>query len=109
MPKRPPKRSARSVRREQERTAAKLAADREKLFQLEAGGSKERPLDASSAAVIEAHAASVPCPRCGGHQEVIEHTALTHKGVRLREAKLRCKQCGSERSLWFRIVGPSIN
>ncbi len=109
MAKRPPKRSDRSVRREQARVRAKLEADREKLFQLEAGGSKERPLDASSAAVIEAHATSVPCPRCGGQQEVLEHTALTHKGVRLREAKLRCRQCGSERSLFFRIVGPSLN
>jgi len=109
MAKRPKKRSDRSVHQEQARIRAKLAADQERLFQLEAGGSKERPLEASAAAVIEAHATGVPCPRCGGHQEVIEHTALTHQGVRLREAKLRCRQCGSERSLWFRIVGPNLN
>jgi len=30
-------------------------------------------------------------------------------GVRLRETKLRCRQCGSKRSLWFKIVGPSLN
>jgi hypothetical protein len=29
--------------------------------------------------------------------------------VRLRETKLRCRQCGSQRSLWFKIVGPSLN
>jgi hypothetical protein len=109
MAKRPPKRSERTVRREQQRAQARLQADRERLFTLEPGGQPERPLDATSAAVIEAHATSVPCPLCGSTQEVTEHTALIHHGVRLRETKLRCRQCGSTRSLWFRIVGASLN
>jgi len=109
MAKRPPKRSDRNLRREQERASDKLKEARERLFVLEAGGTPERPLEAASAAVIEAHASSVPCPRCEGSQEVVEHAALVHDGVRLREAKLRCRQCGSQRSLWFKIVGPSLN
>jgi transposase-like protein len=109
MAKRPPKRGDRAARRERERAQKKLENDRERLFLLEPGGSPERPLETASAAVIETQATSVPCPRCGGSQEVLEHTALVHHGVRLREAKLRCRRCGSQRSLWFRIVGPSLN
>lgn len=109
MAKRPPKRSERTVRRAQHRAGERLLADRERLFTLEPGGQPERPLDATSAAVIEAHAAGVPCPRCGGSQEVTEHTAIIHRGVRLRETKLRCRKCGTTRSLWFRIVGVNLN
>ena len=109
MAKRPPKRSERTRKREQERASTRLQSDREKLFTLEPGGNVERPLDATAAAVIEAHATSVPCPLCGHSQEVVEHTALVHQGVRLRETKLRCRQCGSRRSLWFKIVGSSVN
>jgi hypothetical protein len=109
MAKRPPKRSERTVRREQARALTRLQSDRERLFTLEPGGAPEHPLDASSAAVIEAHATSIPCPLCESTQEVVEHTALVHNGVRLREVKLRCRQCGSKRSLWFKIVGSSLN
>jgi transposase-like protein len=109
MAKRPPKRGERTVRRGQARARAKLQTDRERLFLLEPGGSPERPIETHSAAVIETQATSVPCPRCEGSQEVVEHAALVHNGVRLREAKLRCRQCGSKRSLWFKIVGPSLN
>lgn len=109
MAKRPPKRSERTVRRERERSEARLRSDRERLFLLEPGGNAERPLSVQSPAVIEGHATGVPCPLCGGNQEVMEHAARVHNGVRLREAQLRCRQCGSTRSLWFRIVGPGLN
>ena len=108
MAKRPPKRSERSertVRREQARAQSRLQADRERLFTLEQGGTPERPLEAVSAAVIEAHATSVPCPQCGGAHEVVEHTALVHRKIRLREVMLRCRQCGTQRSLWFKKIG----
>src|SRR3954463_9830098 len=109
MAKRQPKRSERTVRREDERASTRLQEDRERLFALEPGGRPERPLEAASAAVIETQATKVPCPRCGGGQEVMEHVALVHQGVRLRETKLRCRQCGTQRSLWFKIVGNSLN
>ena len=109
MAKRAPKRSDRTVRREQERGKDRLKQDRERLFALSPGGNPERPFDAASAAVIESHALSVPCPQCGANHELIEHLAHVRSGVRLRETKLRCRQCGSARSLWFKIVGPGLN
>ena len=99
----------RTQRREAERASGKLEAARDRLFQLETGGSPERPITVVSAAVVEAHAESVPCPRCDGKHEVVEHVAVTVRGVRLREARLRCRQCGTTRSSWFRIndAGPN--
>ncbi len=109
MAKRPPKKSDRTERRERERALTRLRADRERLFSLEPGGQARTPIAASSAAVIEAHATGVPCPLCAGSQEVVEHSASVQHGVRLREVKLRCRQCGGTRSLWFKIVGTSLN
>ena len=99
----------RSQRREAERSLSKLQQAQQRLFELEVGGAPERPLPILSAAVVEAHAESVHCPRCDGKHEVVEHVAVTRAGVRLREARLRCRQCGTTRSLWFRIndVGPN--
>ncbi len=109
MAKRAPKRSDRTIRREQERALRRLQDDRERLFALEPGGNPGRPIETASAAVIDAHATSVPCPRCGGHLELLEHAATVHDGVRLREARLRCRQCGSQRSLWFKLVASAPN
>ena len=106
MPKKP---RPRSQRREAARALAKLQDARERLFQLEVGGSAERPLSVSSAAVVETHAESVPCARCSGRQQVTEHVAVTVGGVRLREARLTCRQCGTRRSLWFRIAETGPN
>lgn len=99
----------RGQRRETERAHSKLSKARQRLFELEVGGSAERPLPVVSAAVVETHAESVPCPLCQNKHEVVEHVAVTRLGVRLREARLRCRQCGTSRSLWFRIndVGPN--
>jgi len=59
--------------------------------------------------LVEAQAESAACPRCDGKHEVVEHVAVTVLRVRLREARLRCRQCGTRRSLWFRIndIGPN--
>ena len=99
----------RAKKREADRALAKLQVARERLFGLELGGSPERPLSVMSAAVVEAQAESVPCPRCAGRHEVLEHVAVTVAGVRLRETRLRCRQCGTARSLWFRITDPGPN
>jgi transposase-like protein len=99
----------RGQRREAERTQSKLRQARERLFALEPGGSAERPLLVVSAAVVEAHAESLPCPRCDGKHEVVEHVAVTRAGMRLREVRLRCRQCGTTRSLWFRIADARPN
>ncbi|HEY6077280.1 MAG TPA: hypothetical protein VIW29_00660 [Polyangiaceae bacterium] len=106
---------ARAQRREAQRELTKLHAARERLFALEAGGAPERPLIVVSAAVIESQAESTPCPRCSGKLDLVEHVALTlprpdaASPSRLREVRLRCRQCGALRSLWFRIndIGPN--
>jgi transposase-like protein len=49
----------------------------------------------------------VPCPFCGGDHEVVEHASVTGPSGRLREAKLRCRKCGSARSLFFRLPVPN--
>jgi hypothetical protein len=99
----------RRVRRAAERAGSKLAQARERLFGLELGGTPDRPLTVQSAAVVEAHASSVVCPRCEGKHDVVEHIAIKRGDTRLREARLRCRQCASERSVWFLIrdVGPN--
>jgi hypothetical protein len=93
----------RGQRRVAVRAESKLQKARQRLFELELGGSAERPLPVVSAAVIETQAESMPCPLCAGKHEVVEHVATTRLGIRLREARLRCRQCGTSRSLWFRI------
>jgi len=99
----------RTQRREAERAVTKLQDARQRLFELEPGGTPERALPITSPAVVEIHAESIPCPRCGSKHEVVEHVAVTVAGLRLREARVRCRQCGTRRSVWFRIseVGPN--
>jgi len=99
----------RTKQREEARALEKLKSARQRLFELEVGGVPERPIPITSAAVVEAHAESVPCPRCGGKHDIAEHVAVTVGGVRLREARLRCRQCGATRSLWFRITDTGPN
>lgn len=99
----------RTQRRADQRATRTLANDRERLFQLEVGGSPERPIEVRSASVVEAHALSVRCPRCDGAHELREHLAITLGGVRLREVRLACRQCGSRRSLYFRLHEPLAN
>jgi hypothetical protein len=101
-----PKR-ARTERREHERRMLRLGRDRERLFAKEPGGSPELPLEVDSASVVDVRARSTRCPRCDGEHSVEEHRAVESKGVRLREARLLCRSCGSRRSLWFRL--PVIN
>jgi len=84
-----------------------LTRARQELFELEPGATRARPVEVSSAAVIEPQAESTLCPRCNGHFEVEEHEAHSAPGSRVRELKVRCRFCGDRRSLWFRINAPS--
>jgi hypothetical protein len=94
---------ARSARRRLERGTEKLERERERLFGLSPGGNAGRPLSIESASVVETRALSVVCPRCDGPHELLEHAAVLVGGERLREARLRCRRCGTRRSLYFRI------
>jgi uncharacterized protein with PIN domain len=58
---------------------------------------------------VEARALSQRCPRCDGELELLEHAAVTVQGARLRELRLRCRRCGSRRSLFFQIEEPLPN
>jgi len=84
-----------------------LARARLQLFELEPGVTRARPVEVSTAAVIEPKVASTLCPRCSGHFEVEEHEAHSTPRSRVRELKVRCRFCGDRRSLWFRINAPS--
>lgn len=96
----------RTARRVAERAARKLVHDREKLFALSPGGSRERPLSVSSASVIEVRVESLPCPQCEGPYRLREHVS---EGPGLRRVDVICRQCGAPRSLFFRIVDDSPN
>jgi hypothetical protein len=104
-PKRPKR--PRTARREQARTGEKLGAARNRLLDLEPGGTPVRPLEVTSAAVIEPKATSTPCPHCEKPFRVRSHEARNVEQGRLREVELECTSCGFRRSLWFRIFEPS--
>ncbi|WP_146652089.1 hypothetical protein [Labilithrix luteola] len=101
---------SRTERREAARDAAKLAKARMRLAALEAGGSAERPIEVTSASIVEPHASSLPCPACGAPGvRVEEHVAVTVPGDageeprRLRVARVVCPRCGTRRDVFFRI------
>ena len=99
----------RSEQREQQRAREKLWHAREKLALLEPGGSPERPLEVSSASVVEARAEAELCLRCSAPMQCREHVAQTVRGVLLRVAHLRCRSCGTTRQLYLRIASSYLN
>lgn len=105
MARRPPKpASARTLRRSDERFSEKVAQDRIRLARLSQGGSADRPIPVESSSLVELRASALECPRCGGEPRVDEHTAHAVGDDVLRAATTRCKQCGFERTVWFRIA-----
>jgi hypothetical protein len=106
--KRAPIKRPRSERREAQRAAVKLAEGRLKLASVEDGGSPERPIDVTSASVVEPHAAGLGCAACGGSTRVEQHSAVTVEAASgvshsLRVARVRCTRCGVERDIYFRL------
>ena len=101
---------ARTERREAARDASKLARTRVKLAALEPGGASDRPLEVTSASIIEPHASSMPCAACGAQGlRVVEHVAVTLGGEgsdpsrRLRVVHVVCQRCGTRGEIFFRI------
>lgn len=76
----------------------------ELLVSLLPGGSRDRPIKVTSAAVIEVRAGSMVCPACEiGTYRIGEH--VSHLGTPgLRRVDVACRHCSTERSLWFRLV-----
>jgi hypothetical protein len=99
---------ARTERRKIERDAVKIAKARMKLADLEPGGAPERPIEVTSASVVEVHASSLPCVACGdANVRVEEHVATTIAERALRIARVICPRCGVRRDVYFRIA-PSL-
>ena len=101
--------SPNAERRAHTRAEEKLVRTRVRLARLAPGGEPSRPLDVSSASLVEPQAKSMPCPKCEGACSVVEHAAETQQGKRLRIAHMACKDCGGRRAIYFRIVGEALN
>jgi uncharacterized protein with PIN domain len=95
----------RTARRALEQKARKLVHHLEQLAAEAPGGSEERPLEVTSAAVIELRAKATPCPQCGGELDVLEHEAV--RG--LRPVRVKCRLCHTPRTIWFRLISPEAN
>lgn len=96
----------RVARRESERAAKKLVQDKEKLWSLSPGATRERPFEVPSSSVIELRVEALPCPQCGGPLRVREDSA---PGPHLRRVEARCQHCTAPRTVWFRIVPDEPN
>jgi len=102
------KKRDRTLRREAERDAEKLADAREKLSLLEQGGGWERPIRVDSASQIELRVESMRCPRCDGELKVFEHVARVVAGHALRMVDARCKRCRHRREVWL-VIASDLN
>ncbi|MDB4974413.1 MAG: hypothetical protein JWN48_2754 [Myxococcaceae bacterium] len=104
-----PRTLSRKLDAQLERKQEKLYDARKKLAAVDLGGSPERPLDVSSASVVETRAESEPCLRCGEPVRSVEHTTVQGPNGLLRVIKLGCRSCGSERTMFVRIVTSYLN
>ena len=99
----------RTLVRKIERNEEKQWSLRVRLAELEAGGRPEFPLEVASASVVETHAKSLPCLRCGEGVRVEDHAAKEFSGARRREVTVRCPRCGEQRTLYFAIASAAAN
>jgi uncharacterized protein with PIN domain len=104
----PKKKRARTERRDLASRLEKLAEARRKLIALEPGGTPERPLEVSSAAIVEPRAESFACPDCNGPMRAREHVALGSAIARVRAVTLRCRSCSASLRVYLRIVMPLL-
>lgn len=100
------RRRKRSEQRERARARRKLVRDREKLAALSVGGSEDRPIQVTSASVVEVRVRHLTCPQCEGEYRIKEHRAPA-SGI--RSVDVTCQLCGVPRTLWFRIVSADAN
>lgn len=100
---------ARTERRERERAAKQIFADRKKLATLVTGGAPERPFVVETSSVIDGRARSLPCPLCESELQWQEQTAERVNGEILRATHMICTRCHAPHTFWFRIVAPTPN
>jgi predicted Zn finger-like uncharacterized protein len=78
-----------------------LVRAREDLARMSPGGSAERPIHVDSASVVEGRTRALACPACEtGEFRIVEHASVASG---LRRVDVRCRQCSTPRSLWFRL------
>ena len=80
--------------------------DRERLAALLPGGSQQRPIIVSSAAVIEPRVIRTPCLHCGGEYRIHEHEWAAPS---VRRVEAGCRHCSAMRTIWFRLVPHELN
>ncbi len=92
-----------------ERDTRKQVRERVRLASLEPGGSAGRPIDLSSASLVEVTAKSLPCVACGSHVLIQDHEAeMTADGPR-RVVTVKCFQCGTPRTMYFYVAAQLAN
>lgn len=79
---------------------------RDRLAELQAGGSPRWAIAVRSAAVIDGKATRHPCPHCGHEHRVLEHT---RPAPGLRRVDVQCRHCSTLRTLWFRLIDDDAN
>ncbi len=99
----------RTLARQAARGLAKLTTQKSRLATLEPGGSPANPIAVESSAVVEVKASQNGCFNCDQTLTVASHEAVVIGTRRLRQVNLRCKRCGFERTMWFRIEGALLN
>jgi hypothetical protein len=87
------------------RVMRQLVNDRERLAAM-SEGSAARPIELTSASVVEVRVRALTCPQCEGTYRQHDHRAL---GAGLRAVDVTCRLCGVPRSLWFRISSREPN
>lgn len=99
--------SPRAARRAAARDLDKLVRARVELARLEPGGAAERPIELTTASLVELEATARPCLGCDGPVRVQEHVVERAEQGLLRVVLVACPACGMRRSLYFRIAEPS--
>jgi hypothetical protein len=101
--------SPRTLDRARGRAHEDLVRDLERLDERAPGGAPDHPIVVEAPTQVEPIAEAMPCPLCDGTMHVVEHTAETHDGTRLRVAQVRCTSCGVGRARYFRLGGHVLN
>jgi hypothetical protein len=95
--------ASRKDRRAEARERQKLRRDLQRRARLLPGGAPDRPIAISSPTQVDIRAEVTPCPLCNGGVRLLEHTAETVDGTRLRIARVVCRECGDRRAIYFRL------
>jgi hypothetical protein len=103
------KASVRNLKREAERNTVKLRRDVVRVEAARVGGHETRPIDVTTASLVEPRAVGEACPLCGGELRLESHDAETRGGVRLRIVRVVCKMCRSPWERFYRIVSETLN